>query len=57
MILRIDDTDVDHLGVEDLLDLVADDVVERLQIELAGYAILPDLLTGAECDEARVVVP
>ena len=28
--------DVDDLGVEDLLDLVADDVVDRLQLELAG---------------------
>ena len=24
-----------------------------LRVKLAGYAILPDLLTGAECDEAR----
>ena len=30
------DADVDDLRVEDLLDLVADDVVDRLHLELAG---------------------
>ena len=30
------DRDVDDLRVEDLLDLVADDVVDRLELELAG---------------------
>ena len=30
------DADVDDLRVEDLLDLVADDVVDRLELELAG---------------------
>ena len=30
------DADVDDLRVEDLLELVADDVVDRLQLELAG---------------------
>ena len=32
--------DVDDLRVEDLLDLVADDVVDRLQLELAGDRLL-----------------
>ena len=30
------DADVDDLCIEDLLDLVADDVVDRLHLELAG---------------------
>jgi hypothetical protein len=34
------DADVDDLRVEDLLDLVADDVVDRLQLELAGKRLL-----------------
>ena len=37
---EVEDADVDDLGVEDLLDLVADDVVDRLQLELAGERLL-----------------
>ena len=33
--LAVEDPDVDDLGVEDLLDLVADEVVHRLHVELA----------------------
>ena len=36
----VEDADVDDLGVEDLLDLVADDVVDRLQFELSGDRLL-----------------
>ena len=36
----VEDADVDDLRVEDLLDLVADDVVDRLQLELAGDRLL-----------------
>ena len=36
----VEDRDVDALSVEDLLDLVADDVVDRLQVELAGERLL-----------------
>ena len=32
----VEDRDVDDLGVEDLLELVADEVVDRLRVELAG---------------------
>ena len=35
---RVVDADVDHLGVEDLLDLVADQVVHRLHVELLRRA-------------------
>ena len=34
------DPDVDDLGVEDLLDLVADEVVHRLHVELGGEPCL-----------------
>ena len=37
---EVEDADVDDLRVEDLLDLVADDVVDRLQLELAGNRLL-----------------
>ena len=37
---RVVDADVDDLGVEDLLDLVADEVVHRLHVELCGEALL-----------------
>ena len=36
----IEDPDVDDLGVEDLADLVADEVVHRLHVELGGEALL-----------------
>ena len=62
------DADVDDLGVEDLLDLVADDVVDRLQLELAGErrldavdqrelgVPLPGLLDRAGAGERRADV-
>ena len=34
------DADVDDLGVEDLADLVADEVVHRLHVEVGGEALL-----------------
>ena len=37
---EVEDADVDDLGVEDLLDLVADDVVDRLHLELARERLL-----------------
>ena len=37
---KVEDADVDDLGVEDLLDLVADDVVDRLHLELARERLL-----------------
>ena len=36
----VEHRDEDGLGVEDLLDLVADEVVDRLRIELAGDRLL-----------------
>ena len=38
--LAIDDADVDDLGVEDLLDLVAHNVVHRLHVKPLGQAAL-----------------
>ena len=38
--LVVEIADVDDLGVEDLLDLVADEVVHRLHVELGGQALL-----------------
>ncbi len=38
--LEVEHADVDNLGVEDLLDLVADDVVDRLKLELTGERVL-----------------
>jgi hypothetical protein len=37
---EVEDPDVDDLGVEDLLDLVADDVVDGLEFELSGERLL-----------------
>ena len=37
---EVEEADVDDLGVEDLLDLVADEVVHRLHVELGGEALL-----------------
>ena len=37
-VVAVDDPDVDDLRVEDLLDLVADEVVHRLHVELGGEA-------------------
>ena len=37
---EVEDADVDDLGVEDLLDLVADDVVDRLHLELTRERLL-----------------
>ena len=36
----VEDSDVDDLGVEDLADLVADEVVHGLHVELRGEALL-----------------
>ena len=38
--LEVVDADVDDLGVEDLLELVADQLVHRLHVELGGKALL-----------------
>ena len=38
--LRVVDADVDDLRVEDVAELVADEVVDRLQLELAGEPLL-----------------
>ena len=37
---EVEDSDVDDLCVEDLLDLVTDDVVDRLHLELARQRLL-----------------
>ena len=64
----VEDRDGDDLGVEDLLDLVADDVVDRLHLELAGERLLdavdqrelgvplPRLLDRARARERRADV-
>ena len=43
------DGDVDDLRVEDLLELVADDVVDRLELELAGERRLDAVDQGQLC--------
>ena len=49
--VEVEDADVDDLGVEDLLDLVADEVVHRLHVELAGEPLLDAV------DERQLGVP
>ena len=39
-VVAVEDPDVEHLGVEDLAQPVADEVVHRLHVDLRGQALL-----------------
>ena len=53
-VVPVEDPDVEDLGVEDVAQLVADEVVHRLDVDLGGQALLDPLMIASSAARSSV---